>query len=94
MKSASGCEGDFLLESDFLFENKKSDSSKKSTWISMPRLVPFYHLLGNKKYPVICILLKEIEPGQGVFEQCGPYDQIEKFEDWNKWPNKRFEDWK
>ena len=56
VKSASGCEGDFLLESDFLFENKKSDSSKKSTWISMPRLVPFYHLLGNKKYPVICIL--------------------------------------
>ena len=30
VKSASGCEGDFLLESDFLFENKKSDSSKKS----------------------------------------------------------------
>ena len=59
VKSASGCEGDFLLESDFLFENKKSDSSKKSTWISMPRLVPFYHLLGNKKYPVICILLSK-----------------------------------
>ena len=70
MKSASGCEGDFLLESDFLFENKKSDSSKKSTWISMPRLVPFYHLLGNKKYPVICILQVD---GQGAIDQKKSY---------------------
>ena len=42
-----GGEGDFLLESDFLFASKKSDSSNKSS---------FYHFLGNKKYPVICIL--------------------------------------
>ena len=54
-----GGEGDFLLESDFLFASKKSDSSNKSS---------FYHYFSNKKYPVICILPKAQEINESFLD--------------------------